>query len=69
MDIITKLKFCIIFDGLFNYIPEGDVVIRLTFFPNTHPACARAFCIFFVKIFELFLNNFGGLIKQFWGID
>jgi hypothetical protein len=22
---------------IFNYIPEGDVVIRLTYFPNTPP--------------------------------
>jgi hypothetical protein len=22
---------------VFNYIPEGDVVIRLTYFPNTPP--------------------------------
>jgi hypothetical protein len=28
--------------NIFNYIPEGDVIIRLTFFPNTQPSKEKA---------------------------
>jgi hypothetical protein len=37
MSIIIKNINRFFYNSIFNYIPEGDVVIRLTYFPNTPP--------------------------------